>query len=159
MKEAAQAINNFNQEQIRELESKGNYNLKLIDKEINLLLSDVEIVSEDIPGWHLATDGKLTVALDVNLTPELKEEGIARELVNRIQNLRKDSNLQVTDKINLKIKKNKSVDSAVTNNFDYIRAETLAESLELVDTIDETGSVNVEVADDISTSISINKHN
>jgi isoleucyl-tRNA synthetase len=159
MKEAAQAISGFNQEQIRLLESAGTYNLKLVDKEIDLQLSDVEIISEDIPGWHLASDGKLTVALDVSITTELKEEGIARELVNRIQNLRKDRNLEVTDKINLKIKKNSAVDSAVENNFQYICAETLAESLELVEMIDESEAVNVEVDENITTSIFINKYN
>jgi isoleucyl-tRNA synthetase len=159
MKEAANAINGFNQEQIREIESKGSYGLKLVDKEINLQLSDVEIISEDIPGWHLASDGKLTVALDVTLTKELKEEGIAREIVNRIQNLRKDRNLEVTDKINLKIKKNEAVDSAIQNNFQYICAETLAESLEMVDKLDESEAISVEVDEHITTSIFINKYN
>jgi len=159
MKEAAQAIGGFNQEQIRELELKGAYTLKLGGKDVALQLSDVEILSEDIPGWHLATDGKVTVALDITLTKELKEEGIARELINRIQNLRKDKDLEVTDKINLKIKKNSLIDSAITNNFRYICAETLAESLELVELVDESEAVNVEVDENISTSIFINKHN
>ena len=159
MKEAAQAISSFTQEQIRELESRGTYNLMLSGKEITLQLSDAEVLSEDIPGWHLASDSKVTVALDITLTKELKEEGIARELVNRIQNLRKDNGLEVTDKINLKIKKNSRIDSAVTNNFQYICAETLAESLELVEVIDESEAVNIEVDEEISTSIFINKHN
>ena len=87
------------------------------------------------------------------------EEGIARELINRIQNLRKDNNFEVTDKINLKIKKNIAVDSAVKNNFTYICAETLAASLEMVEAIDEGKAVSVEVADNVSTYICINKHN
>jgi len=159
MKEATQAINAFGQPQIREIETKGSYKLALSGKEVELLLTDVEISSEDIPGWHLASDGKLTVALDTTLTPELQEEGIARELVNRIQNLRKDKDFEVTDKIKLKIKKNVAVDSAVKNNFDYICAETLAASLELVEAIDEGGAIDVEVADNVSTSIFINKSN
>ena len=159
MKEGAAAINAFDQAQIREIESKGSYKLNLSGKEVELLLSDVEVISEDIPGWHLASDGKLTVALDTTITPELMEEGIARELINRIQNLRKDNNFEVTDKINLKIKKNVAVDSAVKNNFTYICAETLAESLEMVEAIDEGKAVDVEVADNVSTSIFINKHN
>jgi len=159
MKEAAQAINGFGQPQIRGIEAKGTYRLTLSGKEIELALTDVEIVSEDIPGWHLASDGKLTVALDTTITPELQEEGIARELVNRIQNLRKDRNFEVTDKIFLKIKKNIAVDSAVKNNFSYICAETLASSLEMVEAIDEGGAVDVEVADNVSTSIFINKSN
>ncbi len=159
MKEGAAAINAFDEAQIREIESKGSYKLNLSGKEVELLLSDVEVISEDIPGWHLASDGKLTVALDTTITPELMEEGIARELINRIQNLRKDNNFEVTDKINLKIKKNIAVDSAVKNNFSYICAETLAASLEMVEAIDEGKAVDVEVADNVSTSIFINKHN
>ncbi|HTA81344.1 MAG TPA: isoleucine--tRNA ligase [Bacteroidia bacterium] len=159
MKEGANAINAFDQSQIREIESKGSYKLNLGGKEVELLLSDVEVISEDIPGWHLASDNKLTVALDITITPELMEEGIARELINRIQNLRKDNSFEVTDKIDLKIKKNIAVDSAVKNNFNYICAETLAASLEMVEAIDEGGAIDVEVADNVSTSIFINKHN
>ncbi len=159
MKEVANAINAFNQEQIREIEAKGTYNLVVGGKEIALQLTDVEVISEDIPGWHLASDGKLTVALDITISKELKEEGIARELVNRIQTLRKDSNLEVTDKINLKILKNEAVNSAVENNFQYICAETLAESLELVENIDEGKATTIEVDENITTSIFINKYN
>jgi len=159
MKEGANAINAFDQAQIREIESKGSYTLNIGGKEVELLLSDVEVISEDIPGWHLASDNKLTVALDITITPELMEEGIARELINRIQNLRKDNSFEVTDKIDLKIKKNIAVDSAVKNNFNYICAETLAASLEMVEAIDEGGAIDVEVADNVSTSIFINKHN
>ncbi len=159
MKEGSQVINSFNQEQIREIETKGSYKVTLSGKEIELALTDVEIASEDIPGWHLASDGKITVALDITITPELMEEGIARELINRIQNLRKDKNFEVTDKISLKIKKNVAVDSAIKNNFTYICAETLAASLEMVEIIDEGGAIDVEVADNVSTSIFINKYN
>jgi len=159
MKEGANAINAFDQAQIREIESKGSYKLNLGGKEVEILLGDVEVISEDIPGWHLASDNKLTVALDITITPELMEEGIARELINRIQNLRKDNSFEVTDKIDLKIKKNIAVDSAVKNNFNYICAETLAASLEMVEAIDEGGAIDVEVADNVSTSIFINKHN
>jgi isoleucyl-tRNA synthetase len=159
MKEGAAVINAFTQEQIRELESKGTYKVTLSGKEVELVVADVEISSEDIPGWHLAADGKLTVALDVKITPELLEEGIARELVNRIQNMRKDKNYEVTDKISIKVKKNAAIDSAITNNIDYIRAETLAASLEMSEIIDEGDAIEVEVADNVSTSIFINKYN
>jgi len=159
MKEGAQAISGFNQQQIREIEAKGSYKLNLSDKEVEILLSDVEVISEDIPGWHLASDGKLTVALDTTITPELMQEGIAREIVNRIQNLRKDRNFEVTDKIDVRIKKNVAVDSAIENNFTYICAETLAASLKMVEIIDEGEAIEVEVADNVSTSIFINKHN
>ncbi|HXP51326.1 MAG TPA: DUF5915 domain-containing protein, partial [Bacteroidia bacterium] len=159
MKEGASVINAFTQAQIREIESKGTYKISLSGKEVELALTDVEIASEDIPGWHLASDNKITVALDITITPELMEEGIARELINRIQNLRKDRNFEVTDKITLKIKKNVAVDSAIKNNFTYICAETLAASLEMVEVIDEGEAIDVEVADNVSTSIFINKYN
>jgi isoleucyl-tRNA synthetase len=97
---------------------------------------DVEISSEDIPGWLVASEGKLTVALDVTITEELKQEGIARELVNRIQNLRKDSNLEVQDKIHIVLQASvQEVNAAVENFRDYIQAETQALSLELTDNV------------------------
>ncbi len=159
MKEAAKLIQSFGQEQIREIEQNKEYKVNLGGTEVILSLDDVEIGSEDIPGWHIASEGNIMVALDVTVTKELKEEGLARELVSKIQNLRKEQNFQVTDKILLKIVKNSNIESAIINNFQYICAETLAESLELVDSIDKTGALSIEVADNIYTSISINKYN
>src|SRR6185312_11280135 len=120
MKEGAAAIANFTREQIREIETKGTYTLILSAKPVELVLSDVEITSEDIPGWHIMSDGKLTVALDSTVTKELEEEGIARELINRIQNLRKEKKYEVTDKIKLQIKRNATLERAIENNFAYI---------------------------------------
>lgn len=159
MKEGAAAISQFTREQISEIEKTGKYQLTLSGKEVELLLTDVEITSEDIPGWHLMSDGKLTVALDTTVTKELEEEGIARELVNRIQNLRKEKNYEVTDKIKLQIKSNPILENVIKNNFDYLCAEILATSFEVVDNLDEGQAIVVEVADNLSASIFINKSN
>jgi len=120
---------------------------------------DVEIIPVDIPGWKVANDGQITVALDIMITPELKEEGIARELVNRIQNLRKDKDFEVTDKIVLKVQRNNLINSAISNNLEYICAEILASSLELVDDFKHNEGVMVELDEKIKTLISINKLN
>ncbi|HTA28261.1 MAG TPA: isoleucine--tRNA ligase [Bacteroidia bacterium] len=159
MKEAAASIASFGMEEIKHLETTGKYGMNLSGREVEILLTDVEITSEDMPGWHLMSDGKITVALDTMVTKELEEEGIARELINRIQNLRKEKNYEVTDKITLQIKRNKALESAVENNFAYICSEILATSFEMVDNLDEGQAVVVEVADNLSASIFINKSN
>jgi isoleucyl-tRNA synthetase len=124
---------------------------------VEILLTDVEIITEDIPGWLIAGMGNLTVALDVTLTPELIEEGIARDLINRIQNLRKDNGFEVTDKIKLKIQKNTEITDAIRNNYDYICSETLAESLELEDKLPESDATRVELADELEANIIIER--
>ena len=105
----------------------------------------------------MANSGQLTVALDVTITPELREEGLARELVNRIQNLRKESNLDVTDRIDVKIQRNSAINSAINNNLDYICAEILASSLELVDNVEATKGSEIELDEEIKTLITITK--
>lgn len=114
----------------------------------------MEISSQDIEGWLVANSGSLTVALDITITPELKKEGIARELVNRIQNIRKDSGLEVTDRIEVVIKENKSIQEAVATNETYIKNETLTDTIEFAtDVINGT-----EIAfDDIATQLVIKK--
>jgi len=159
MKEGAAAIANLSREQIKEIEQTGKYTVTLSGKDVELFLTDVEISSEDMPGWHLMSDGKLTVALDTTVTKELEEEGIARELINRIQNLRKEKNYEVTDKIKLQIKRNAALESAIQNNFAYICSEILATSFEMVDNLDESHAIEIEVADNLSASILINKSN
>ncbi len=144
---------------ITSIEKEGHYDIAFDDVNISLLPEDVEILPIDIPGWKVANQGPLTVALDVTLTSELLEEGIARELVNRIQNMRKDKAFEVTDKILLKIQSNHRIDSAVSNNLNYICSETLASSLELVANIDPSEGLLVEVNDDVKTLISISKLN
>jgi isoleucyl-tRNA synthetase len=130
MKSVAAAVSAFNAEQIQQLENQGEYLLTEIG--FNLTLADVEIIAEDVEGWQVANLGKLSVALDVQISPELKQEGIAREVVNRIQNLRKDMGFEVTDKIIVKLGALSEIIDAVNNNIAYIRTETLTKELTFV---------------------------
>jgi isoleucyl-tRNA synthetase len=159
MKSIAAAVGQFTKEDIAKIEKDGKYDLVFDGDKIELLLSDVEIMSEDIPGWLVTSSGPLTVALDITITDQLKQEGIARELVNRIQNMRKDKELEVTDKIALRIQRNNMIDAAVNNNLNYICSETLASSLELVDEVKPEEGLLVEVDEEIKTFISIDKLN
>lgn len=127
MKIVAQEIKNFAAEQIMELENNGY--IRINNANINIVASDVEIIAEDVEGWQVANLGKLTVALDIHLTPELMQEGIARELINRIQNMRKEHEFEVTDRINVKIEAHPEISLAVNNNLSYIRTEILADQL------------------------------
>ena len=155
MKQIAAAVNQLEQSAIQKIEQEGKIMLQLENKSINLQLSDVEITSQDIEGWLVASSGPLTVALDVTIDDELKREGIARELVNRIQNLRKESGLEVTDKIDLKILKDGQVEKAIESNADYLKSETLTEVLNLEEQLDE----GIEVAfDEVQTKLFIQKH-
>lgn len=155
MKQISAAIAGMNQNDIFQFEKKGEFQLQFDDETLTLGLEDVEILSEDIPGWLVANEGKVTVALDINITKELKEEGIAREFINRIQNLRKESNFDVTDKIRLYIGKHAQINEAVENFSTYIASQVLAESVNLTDTID-TNAKEVEI-DDMTTYIKIEK--
>ena len=120
MKAVAAAVGELPQEAIAELEKNGRYTLSLTDGEAVIEAADVEIISEDIPGWLVANEGKLTVALEVTVTEELRREGIARELVNRIQNIRKSSGFEITDKIRIRLSKNQETDDAVNEYNKYI---------------------------------------
>lgn len=157
------AVQNFAQENgnaiISGIEKEGKFIIQLEGEQIVLETEDVEIIPVDIPGWKVANSGQLTVALDVTLNTELVEEGLARELVNRIQNLRKDGNLDLTDRIEVKIERNNAINSAINNNLDYICAEILASSLELVDSVESTTASEVELDEDIRTKIWITKLN
>ncbi|HET6244715.1 MAG: isoleucine--tRNA ligase [Bacteroidetes bacterium] len=159
MKAIAQAVAEFDQNDISLIEKNRSYKFDLNGETISLDYADFEIISEDIPGWLVASDGKLTVALDININQQLKEEGLAREIINRIQNLRKEKGLEVTDKIGLKIKAEKSINSAINNNLNYICTETLASTLEIVNELDPTTSQEVEVDEEVKTLISIIKLN
>jgi isoleucyl-tRNA synthetase len=139
------------------IEKMGKYELMIEGETILLETEDVEIIPVDIPGWKVANSGQLTVALDITISSALREEGLARELVNRIQNLRKDSNLDVTDRIDVKIQRNSSINSAINNNLDYICAEILASSLELVDNVEATKGSEIELDEEIKTLITITK--
>ncbi len=155
MKLIANKIQSFDQETIKILEQTGSFDVEINDKIVTLGTDDVEISSQDIEGWLVANSGSLTVALDVTITPELKKEGIARELVNRIQNMRKDNGFEVTDKIGIVFEENQTVQEAVTTNETYIKNETLTETIEFA-----TNVINgTEIAfDDIATQLVIKKH-
>ena len=133
MKGIAAQMNELTQEQIAELETTGNIMLNVDGQEVNVEAADVEIISEDIPGWLVTNDGNLTVALEVELTDELRKEGMARELINRIQNLRKDSGLEITDRINVILASNEQTDAAVADYADYIKAQVLADDIRIAD--------------------------
>ncbi|WP_461448993.1 isoleucine--tRNA ligase [Mucilaginibacter sp.] len=142
MKAVAEAITNFTQEDIEKLEAEGN--ILILDTKYSILINDVEIIAEDIPGWQVASLGKLTVALDVTLTNELKQEGISRELINRIQNLRKDKGFEVTDRINVRLQNHPFIKDAVKNNLAYICAEILADGILLEDELNNGDLINIE---------------
>ncbi len=144
---------------ISDIEKMGVFKMNVEGDEIVLEGEDVEIIPVDIPGWKVANSGNITVALDVTLNLELKNEGLARELVNRIQNLRKDSGLDVTDKILVKIQQNEQLDNAIKNNLSYICNETLTGDLQLVNTLTTNNANAIEVDELITTFISIEKLN
>jgi len=132
MKAVTNALSQFTQEDIANFEKVGSYSLRINDEDLILQLPDVDIISEDVPGWMVANKGPLTVALDVTVTPELINEGNARELVNRIQKIRKESGFELTDRISVKLADAKELKPAITEFNDYICAEILADKLELV---------------------------
>ena len=157
MKALSEAVSAMNQAAIATLEQTGKFTLLADNQQFEITTEDVEIISEDIPGWEVNSDGKLTVALDVTLSIELKEEGIARELVNRIQNIRKDKGFEVTDKIAVRIKNHELINNPVRNNLNYICNEILATSLNLVESLEENDSIMIEVDENIHVLTSINK--
>ncbi|MBW6498401.1 MAG: isoleucine--tRNA ligase [Bacteroidales bacterium] len=159
MKQIAAAIAQFGQDDIARIESEGKYSLDIAGEAVELLVSDVEIISEDIPGWLVANEGTLTVALDVTITEALRNEGIARELINRIQNLRKEKGFEVTDKIVIFVKQHREITDAIVSNNDYICSETLATRLDYAEAIEAPEKVEVEITDDIKTYVHINKVN
>ena len=145
MGEVSAAIAALSQDAIAELEHNGSYALQLASgAEAVVEAVDVEILSEDIPGWLVANDGRLTVALDVVVSEELRREGIARELVNRIQNIRKNSGFEITDKITVYLSKNSQTDDAVKEYNSYICNQVLANALELVDTVNDGTEVSFD---------------
>lgn len=131
MKDLSKAINTMSQEDIARLENEGSFTFSNLQGEPVITLDDVEIIPEDVPGWIVANEGNVTVALDITLTPELKAEGMARELVNRIQNLRKAMGLEITDRINVILSRTPETEQALTSFRNYIATQVLADSLEL----------------------------
>ncbi|MDB4297732.1 isoleucine--tRNA ligase [Flavobacteriaceae bacterium] len=147
-------IQKFNQDDIAKLEREGKIAITIEENLVDLTINEVEISSQDIEGWLVANQGSLTVALDVTISEELRDEGVARELINRVQNLRKDSGLEITDKIKLSILTNEVLEIAVTKNQDYIKSETLTNELEFVSEISD--GLEIEF-DDIKSKIFIHK--
>ena len=150
----AKEIQGFSAQQINQLEKEGSLSIVISGNNIILSLEEVEISSQDIEGWLVANSNGITVALDITISEELKEEGIARELVNRIQNIRKDSGFEVTDKIKVHLQKNFELEKAVKANEAYIKSETLTETLLFEDAIID--GIEIEF-DEIKTKITITK--
>ncbi|MFT4684084.1 MAG: isoleucyl-tRNA synthetase, partial [Flavobacteriales bacterium] len=148
-------IQKFTQEDINKIEKEGEIDVKINDNFVKLSINEVEISSQDIEGWLVANQGNLTVALDINITDALRKEGNARELINRVQNLRKDSGFEVTDKIKLSIEKNSILEEAVKANEEYIKNETLTNDLVFVDSIKNGFEIDF---DTIETKIIIEKN-
>jgi len=147
-------IQGFSAEQINQLDKQGTLDIVISGNNVTLSLEDVEITSQDIEGWLVANSNGITVALDITISEELKNEGIARELVNRIQNIRKDSGFEVTDKIKVQIKRDGILEDAVSINEDYIKSETLTDDLVFVDALENGTEIEF---DDIKTMILISK--
>ncbi len=144
MKALTAAVAGMNQNDIRTIERDGKINLNLGQSEFELVLSDVEIVSQDIPGWLVSSSNGLTVALDIGITEKLRQEGIAREFINRLQNLRKDSGLDVTDRINVKVETDESTLRALLDFKLYIRSEILADSLTEAKNLQNGTEIDIE---------------
>ncbi len=157
MKGIAAVVNTLTPAEITRFEQEGRFEVEVEGSKIELLAEDVEIISEDIPGWLVANEGKLTVALDITITEELRQEGLARELVNRIQNIRKDSGFEITDKIELYIRKHEAINNAVMNFTGYIGTQTLAPKISLVDECNDSAAIVVELDSDIETAILVKK--
>ena len=155
MKQISGEIAVFTQEDISQIEKTGVFNLNINGEQVSLSLEDVEIQTEDIPGWLVASEGGLTIALDINLTEELKQEGIAREFINKIQNIRKESDFEVTDRIVLKIQKHVFYNQAIENFKEYISNQTLASELVMVDLVDPANSHLVEIDTNVEARIQV----
>jgi isoleucyl-tRNA synthetase len=150
MKAVSTALSQFTQQDIVRFEKEGQYNLSIDGEPVILQIAEVEVTSEDIPGWTVANKGSLTIALDVTVTPELEAEGNAREFVNRIQKIRKDSGFELTDRIEVKVTAANGMRASLTQFKDYICAEILADKLEIVDDIPDNGipmAIGIEVND------------
>ena len=154
MKLISSVITQFTSDNIKQIEREGVYK---INETITIDLTDVEISSADIPGCIVANNDGVTVALDITLSADLKEEGLAREFINRVQNLRKDNGFKVTDKVNIIVENNEQLKSAIQNNFAYICDETLADKLEFSNNI-ESETNEMELIDGITAKVSIKKH-
>lgn len=159
MKAVAARIATLSQNEITQLERERKIVLTIEEQQIEIQLSDVEIFADDIPGWVVANQGMLTVALDITLTPELQEEGYARELINRIQNFRKDSQLDVVDTITIELESHTELDSAFKRFEEYIKTETLCTQIIITEKLSQSLKTTFEIADNIEIEVSIQKNN
>lgn len=157
MKAVAAAIGSMGQDDITMFETSGEFSLMADGERFTISEGDVEILSEDIPGWTVNSEGRLTVALDITIDEELRDEGIARELVNRIQNLRKERGFEVTDRISVQIQDHESITKSIARNKEYICSEILAGSLELVSELDENEGVMIDVDENTRVLTTINR--
>ncbi|MFC2089720.1 isoleucine--tRNA ligase [Bacteroidota bacterium] len=157
MKQLSAAIGNMSQSDITKMEVENRFQLQVEDDSIVIEIEDVEITSEDIPGWLVANEGAFTVALDISITEDLRFEGIAREMVNRIQNIRKESDFDVTDKISVQIVKQKTIIETLEKFGKYISTQTLADNLSLVDKLDSANTKSIEIDDNIVIQINVTK--
>jgi isoleucyl-tRNA synthetase len=157
MKEISGAINEMDQQQIAAFEKAQSFDIEAGGSKIQLTMEDVEIISEDIPGWLVANEGAITVALDINVTEELRREGVARELINRIQNIRKESGFDVTDKIDVLIERHDLISNAVQAHRKYIGSQTLAENIALTDKIENHESKRIDIDEDIYINIRVTR--
>lgn len=158
MKQLSARVADIKPEEVAYLEQNGILPLRFGEAIFDLLLEDVEILNEDIPGWQVASQGALTVALDTTITDDLRDKGIARELVNRIQNIRKDKGLEVTDRIAVRIKGPESFKDTVQRNFDYIRGEILAAELEFAESLDGSLATSIELDENLNIVLTVNKY-
>jgi isoleucyl-tRNA synthetase len=145
MKEISTSISALLPGEIVDFENRGNHAVTINGQEIILTTDDVEIISEDIPGWQVANEGKLTVALDITVSDDLRYEGVAREFVNRIQNIRKDYGFDVTDKITVLIEDHGFVHEAVYRHAGYIASQTLATSVTLADSLEGDNVKEIDI--------------
>ena len=157
MKQIAGAVNQLDQTAISSFETNGEFEILAGTEQVILTLEDVEIQTEDIPGWTVASEGQMTIALDIHVSDELKEEGIAREFINKIQNIRKDSGFEVTDRIELTIEKHTDFNNAVLNHKDYICTQTLATGIKLVEKLEDTSVHEVEIDKNVIAKILVEK--
>ena len=157
MKEISNAVSALTQPEITSFENSGSYSFNINSNAVELTLDDVEIISEDIPGWQVANDGRLTVALDITVTDDLKYEGIAREFVNRIQNIRKESGFDVTDKITVLIEDHDLIREAVNRHSSYIGSQTLATAVSVVPSVAGKNIREIDI-DDVMVRISVRKN-
>jgi isoleucyl-tRNA synthetase len=145
------------QPEIISFESSGTRSFNISGTTVDLTLEDVEIISEDIPGWQVANDGKLTVALDITVTDDLRYEGIAREFVNRIQNIRKESGFDVTDKITVLIEDHEVIREAIKRHTAYISSQTLATEISVVEFVTGENIREIEI-EEVMIRISVRKN-